>query len=159
MHPILFSRGVNRSIREPFFNNIKNLDFSGLPMGKIVTVVIILAVTQFLRVFLTGVILKRIERFTSKTESKLDDELIGILKPCLSGLILMGGLWLVKDILSENLGAKLSQTIDKCLNLIVILIIAYFVYRAASIFGQIIAEKLLHTDSDLDDLLKPLMPK
>ncbi|MGB5772961.1 MAG: hypothetical protein WBM32_24290 [Crocosphaera sp.] len=55
-------------------------------MGKIVTVVIILAVTQFLRVFLTGVILKRIERFTSKTESKLDDELIGILKPCLSGL-------------------------------------------------------------------------
>ncbi|MGK7941481.1 MAG: mechanosensitive ion channel family protein [Crocosphaera sp.] len=144
---------------ETFWTTLTNINASGFPIGKIAVVVIILAVTQFLRVFLTGIILKRLERLTSKTETTLDDELIGILKPCLSGLILIGGLYLSKDILSDNLGANLSQTIDQFLNLIVILIIAYFVYRASSILGQIIAEVLLHTDSELDELLKPLMPK
>lgn len=144
---------------ETLWTTLTNINASGFPIGKIAIVVIILAVTQFLRVFLTKIILKRIERFTSKTQSKFDDELIGILKPCLSGIILIGGLWLSKEILSENLGANLSQTLDQFINLIVLLIIAYFVYRASSIFGQIIAEVLLHTDSELDELLKPLMPK
>lgn len=144
---------------ETIWTTLKNINASGIPLGKIVTVVIILAVTQFLRVFLTSILLKRIERFTSKTESKFDDELINIIKPCLSGLILVGGLWVVKDLLSDNLGAKLIETIDKCLNLVVILIIAYFVYRASSVFGQIMARVLLHTETELDELLKPLMPK
>lgn len=71
----------------------------------------------------------------------------------------MGGLWLAKDVLSDELGLKLVQTIDRCLNLVVVFIIGYFVYRASSILGHIIAEVVLHTDSDLDHLLKPLMPK
>lgn len=87
---------------EKFWTSLTNLNASGFPIAKVAIVVIILVLTQFLRVFLTGILIKRIEQFTSKTESKLNDELIDILKPCLSSLILIGGLWLSKDILSER---------------------------------------------------------
>ena len=144
---------------ETLWNNLKDINTFGLPISKIVIVAIILAVTQFLRLFLTRIIIKSIERFTQNTQSKLDDELINVLKSSLSDLILIGGLWLSKDILSENLGENLIETIDRSLNLIVVLIIAYFVYRASSILGQIIADVFLSTDSELDELLKPLTPK
>lgn len=144
---------------EAIWNALKNLDYSGIPIGKIVTAIIILTVTQALRRFVVAAIVKTIERFTRKTKSDLDDELVQILKPSLSWLILIAGLWLVKGILAQELGSQLSETIGGTLNLVAVFIVAYAVYRAASILGQIIANLVLHTDTDLDDLLRPLMPK
>lgn len=144
---------------QELLNLIKNIDYSGIPIGKIITVIIILTLTQTLRRFVVGLIVKTIERFTRKTKTELDDELVGILKPSLSWLILIAGLWLVKEIMSSELGTQLSESIGKTLNLIVVFIVAYAIYRASSILGQIIANLVLHTDTDLDDLLRPLMPK
>ncbi|MFB2836680.1 mechanosensitive ion channel family protein [Floridanema evergladense] len=144
---------------QAILDTVKNLDYSGVPIGKIVAVIIILTLTQTLRRFVIAAIVKTIERFTRKTKTTLDDELIAILKPSLSWLILIGGLWIVKEILAQELGLQLSETIGRALNLIVVFIIAYAVYRAASIFGQIIANVLLHSDTELDELLRPLMPK
>ncbi len=144
---------------EALWNTLKNLDYSGIPIGKIIAAIIILTFTQTLRRFVVAAIVKTIERFTSKTETNLDDELVDILKPSLSWLILIAGLWLIKQILAQELGVQLSETIGNLLNLIVVFIVAYAVYRASSIFGQIIAKLLLHTDTELDELLRPLMPK
>ena len=144
---------------EAILDTLKNLDYSGIPIGKIVAVIIILTLTQTLRRFVIAAIVKTIERLTKKTETTLDDELIAILKPALSWLILIGGLWIVKEIMAPELGVQLSETIGRTLNLVVVFIIAYAVYRAASIFGQIIANVLLHSDTELDELLRPLMPK
>jgi MscS family membrane protein len=144
---------------ETIWNTLKNLDYSGLPIGKILAIIIVLTLTQTLRRFVITAIVKTIERLTSKTKTKLDDELVAILKPSLSWLILLGGLWLVKEIIAQELGAQLSETIGRSLNLIVVFIVAYAVFRSASIFGQIIANLLLHTDTELDELLRPLMPK
>ncbi|KAB8334543.1 mechanosensitive ion channel [Scytonema tolypothrichoides VB-61278] len=144
---------------EAIWNMLRNFDYSGVPIGKIVAAIIILTLTQVLRQFIVAVILKTLERFTRKTKTSLDDELIGILKPSLNLLVLVGGLWLVKEILAKELGFQLSDTISRTLNLVVLFIVAYAVYQASSILGQIIANLVLHTETDLDDLLRPLMPK
>ncbi|MEB3180443.1 MAG: mechanosensitive ion channel domain-containing protein [Nostocaceae cyanobacterium] len=144
---------------EAIWNTLKNLDFSGIPIGKIIATIIILTLVQTLRRFIVAAIVKTIERFTSKTETNLDDELISIIKPCFSWFILIAGFWLVKEIWAAQLGSQLSETIGRTLNVVVVFIVAYAVYRSASIFGQIIANLVLHTDTDLDQLLRPLMPK
>ena len=146
---------------EALWNSLSNINinYSGIPIGKIVAVIIILTLTQTLRRFLISVVIKTIERFTSKTETTLDDELIAIIKPALSWLILIAGFWIVKEILAAEIGPNLIQTINRTLNLIVVFIVAYVVYRASSIFGQIIANVVLHTETELDELLRPLMPK
>lgn len=144
---------------EALWNTLKNLNYSGIPVAKIATVIVILTLTQLLRRFFVGVVIKSIERFTSKTKSTLDDEFIIVIKPSLSWLIQIGAFWLIKEILAENLGTELSQTIGRTLNLIVVFIVAYIVYRSSSILGQLIANVVLHTETELDELLRPLMPK
>jgi MscS family membrane protein len=144
---------------EAIWNTLKNINYSGIPITKIAAVILILTVTQTLRRFFVAVIIKNIERFTNKTESKLDDELIGIIKPALSWLILIAGFWLIKEILADNLGLQLTETIGKIINLVVIFIVAYVIYRSSSVLGQIIANVVLHTETELDELLRPLMPK
>ncbi|MCV3216080.1 mechanosensitive ion channel family protein [Plectonema radiosum NIES-515] len=144
---------------EAVFNTLKNLDYSGIPIGKILTVIILLTLTQTLRRFVVTAIVNTIERLTRKTNNNLDDEFIAILKPSLSWLILIGGLWIAKEILAQNIGTQLSEAIGRTLNLVVVFIVAYFVYQASSILGQVIANLLLHTDTELDELLRPLMPK
>lgn len=146
---------------EQLLNTLKNIniDVSGVPVGKILLVILILTITQVFRRFLIEAIIKRIEYLTRKTESTLDDELIAILKPALSWLILIGGFWLVKEILATNIGPQLGEAITKVLNLIVFFIVAYVIYRSASIFGQLIANVVLRTETELDELLRPLMPK
>jgi len=144
---------------EALWHKLQNLNYSSIPIGKIVAIIIILTLTQTLRRFFVGAIIKSIERFTSKTQSKLDDELIAIIKPSLSWMILIGGLWIVKVVLAQELGPQLSAAISSVLNLIVIFIVVYVVYRSSSILGQIIANIVLHTDTELDELLRPLMPK
>lgn len=144
---------------EAVWNTIKSLDYSGIPIGKIIAVIVILTLTQVLRRFLVAAIVHTIERLTRKTKTTLDDELIAIIKPSLSWLVLIGGLWISKEILLTSIGPQFSEAIGRTLNLIVVFIVAYAVYQASSILGQIIANLTLHTDTDLDELLRPLMPK
>lgn len=144
---------------QEFWNLLINLDFSGIPIAKIAIVLVILTVTQvFRQVFVLGIV-RTVERFTKKTETDLDDQLIAIAKPALSWLVLIAGFWLCTQIMANELGPQFAEKIAKIINLIVVLIVGYVIYRSASIFGELIAQWLLHTESDLDDLLKPLMPK
>jgi MscS family membrane protein len=144
---------------EAIWNTLKTINYSNIPIAKIATVVLILTLTQTLRRFILAVIIKNIEKFTSKTETTIDDELIVIIKPALNWLILIGGFWLIKEILAQELGVKLAETVGRFLNLIVIFIIGYVVYRGSSILGQLIANLILQTETELDELLRPLMPK
>lgn len=131
----------------------------GVPIGKIIVTVIILTITQTLRRFLVSGVIRSVERFTQKTQSLLDDELISVLKSVLSWLILIGGIWLIQGLWSQEIGQQFSNGISNLLGYIVTFIVAYFIYRCASVFGQIIANVVLRTDTELDELLRPLMPK
>ncbi len=146
---------------ESFSDTLRNfnINYSSIPIDKIIAAILILTLTQVLRRFLVAVIIKSIERFTRKTQTTLDDELIEVLKPSLSWLILIGGLWTIKGIWAQEIGSQFGEAIDKTLYYIVIFISIYIVYRGSSILGQLIANMLLRTDTELDELLKPLMPK
>ncbi|MDY6783760.1 MAG: mechanosensitive ion channel [Cyanobacteriota bacterium] len=141
------------------WNSIKQLNASGIPIGKIIVVFVILVLAQTLRRFIVLAIVKTIERLTKRTATDLDDELIRILKPALSWLILIGGLWLSKEILEAELGEQLSEVAETTLSWLAVFIVLYAVYRSASVFGQLIANVVLHADTELDELLRPLLPK
>ncbi|PNJ91353.1 mechanosensitive ion channel protein MscS [Cylindrospermopsis raciborskii C04] len=144
---------------EAVMKMLQGINQSNAIFVKIAAILIILTLIQVLRRFFVGVVIKTIENLTKKTKTTLDDELISILKSALNWLILIGGFWVIKEILAQELGPKLTETIGKSLNLIVIFIIGYIVYRSSSILGQIIANFVLQTETELDELLRPLMPK
>jgi len=144
---------------EAVWSFIKNLDYSGIPVGKIITVIVVLTLTQLFRRIFTAIVIKTVESLTSKTETTLDDELIEVLKPSLSLLIFLAGLWIVRWILSKELGPELGGTANYILNIIFVFIVAYIVYRSSSILGQLLAHWLLRSDSELDNLLRPFLPK
>ncbi|MFZ4640915.1 MAG: hypothetical protein ACOYMP_11025 [Nodosilinea sp.] len=136
---------------------LKNFDwnYAGLPIGRIIVTILVLSIIQALRRFLVSGVIKSIERLTRQTKSNLDDELVVVLKPSLSWLILIGGIWFVKNIWAQELGPQFDKGIDFLLGYIVTFIIAYFVYRCASVFGQFLANVVLRTDTELDELLRP----
>ena len=144
---------------EAVWDFIKNLDYSGIPVGKIITVIVILALTQVFRRIFTAIVIKTLESLTGKTETTLDDELIEVLKPSLSLLIFLSGLWIVRLVLSRELGSELGGTANYILNIIFVFIVAYIVYRSSSILGQLLALWVLRSDSELDNLLRPFLPK
>ncbi|MEQ9552523.1 mechanosensitive ion channel family protein [Coleofasciculus sp. G2-EDA-02] len=141
-----------------FLNNI-NIDISGIPVVKTVIVILVLTLIQVFRRLFISVVIKTIERFTRKTDTTLDDELIAFLKPALSWIISLAGLWISQLILADELGPKLTETIEKTLNLLLVFVIAYLVYRGAYLFGNLIAAVMFHSESDVDEVLKPLIPK
>ena len=130
-----------------------------IPLSTIIAVALILAFTQTFRQLFTSIIIKTVERFTSKTETTLDDELIAILKPSLNLLILLGGIWLVQVILAEYLSPQLTKAIQGFLNLATILTVAFIIYRTSALLGTFLASSVLRTDSELDDILRPFLPK
>lgn len=141
-----------------FFNNI-NIDLSGFPVVKIALVIIVLTGIQVFRRLFISVVIKTIERFTRKTETTLDDELIAFLKPALSWTISLAGLWISQLILADELGLKWTETIEKTLNFLFVFVIVYLVYRGAYLLGNLVAAIMFYSESDVDDVIKPLIPK
>lgn len=141
----------------------KNLNFfnllGGVPLGKLALVFLILVATQFFRKLITNFIVGVIEQFTSKTKTTLDDELIEILKPALNLIVLILGIWLAQALVAQELGGQLSANIDKIINFLLILIVGNVVFRAASLLGRILANTILRTESELDNLFRPFIPK
>lgn len=136
-----------------------NFDLTEIPWIKIIATIVILTLTQLLRRFLASTIIRGLEKLAHKTRTSLDDELLEVFKPSVSWLVLIAGIWFVKNLWTAEIGAEFTTAIDGLLSYIIIFIIAYVVYRSSSIFGQLIADQLLHTDTELDELLRPLMPK
>ncbi len=144
---------------EAVLNALNNINITNIPMTKIGIIFIVLILTQLLRSVVLGVILKGVEHLTSKTTSTLDDELLEVAKPSLNWLVQLGGFWVVKKILVVELGPQWSETIGSALNLIAVFIVAHLLYKASSILGQILSNIVLRTESSLDELIRPLMPK
>jgi len=138
---------------ELLVNAVRNFDY-GYFLGhisilKIVIVILILTITQFCRRLISNIIFSFVERLTASTETDLDDELIDILKPALNLIVLLFGFWLVQTILAEEIGPQLNANLDKLFNLIVVIIIGYVVFRAASLLGRILADSILLLFKDI----------
>ncbi len=136
-----------------------NITIADIPMNKIFLIVTIMTLTQLLRGLFFSIIIKRIKHFTSGTETTLDDELVEILEEPLGWLIFIAGLWIVQLILAENLKPQVSEILGKTLSLIAIVAVAYIVYRASPLLGEILRKLTLNTKTELDDLLVPYVPR
>ncbi|MEB3343704.1 mechanosensitive ion channel domain-containing protein [Okeania sp.] len=145
---------------ETFGKSLEGINIAGLPAYKLLIAFGILLLTLILQGFITGVIIKSIENLAAGTESDLDDQLIAVIKKPLSWLVLVGGLWVIQTFLAVDLKKlELDKTTSDLLTLVTIALIAYTVYTAAPILGKVLEALTLHTDTDLDDLLVPYLPR
>lgn len=148
---------------EFLLNALQNFDYSkilgNIPIFKIILAFTILVLTQFFRKLISNIIVAFIQRLTARTRTTLDDELVAIIKPALNLVVLVFGFWLAQAVLATEIGPQLSQNIDKITNFTIIVIIGYVFFRAASLLGRGLANSVLKTDTDLDELLEPFIPK
>jgi MscS family membrane protein len=148
---------ILKQIKETLLDS--NITIADIPLTKIVLVVTILTLTQLLRGWFFSIAIKRIKLLTSGTETTLDDELVEILEQPLGWLIFLAGLWIVQVILAENLKPQVSEMLAKILSLSAIVAVAYIVYRASPLLGEILRKLTLNTKTELDDLLVPYVPR
>ncbi|MEG4800117.1 hypothetical protein QUB63_03445 [Microcoleus sp. ARI1-B5] len=109
-----------------------------IPLFKIVLSVIVLTLTLALKQVFSEVIIRRIERLTSKTQTTFDDELVEIIKQPLNWLIVIGGLWIVQLILAENFSPELNEKVEGILRFGAYATFAFIVYRAAPVLGEVL---------------------
>ena len=148
---------IGKQIKEKLLDS--HITVAHIPLTKIVLVVIIITLTQLLRGLFFSIAIKRIKHFTSGTETTLDDELVEILEQPSGWLIFIAGLWMVQVILAENLKPQVSEMLAKILSLSAIVAVAYIVYRASPLLGEILRKLTLNTKTELDDLLVPYVPR
>jgi len=148
---------LGKQIKEKLLDS--HITVAQIPLNKIVLVVAIITLTQLLRGLFFSIAIKRIKHFTSGTDTTLDDELVEILEQPSGWLILIAGLWIVQVILAENLKPQVSEMLAKILSLSAIVAVAYIVYRASPLLGEILRKLTLNTKTELDDLLVPYVPR
>ncbi|NEQ86118.1 MAG: mechanosensitive ion channel protein MscS, partial [Moorea sp. SIO2I5] len=151
-----FNNTIN-VIKDPFFDN--DFKLANIPLSTIVIVVLILILTQILRGLFTAIIIRRLERLTSGTETTHDDEFIRILKAPLGWLIWLAGLWLVYLVVGTHLTPAQNEKIPEILFVSALFIATYILYRAAPLLGELLAGLAANTETELDDLFVPYFPR
>ncbi|AOY79434.1 mechanosensitive ion channel [Moorena producens JHB] len=144
-------------IKEKIFDS--DFQLPNIPVATIVIVVLILLFTYILRGLFTSIIIHRLERLTSGTESTHDDEFLRILRAPLGWLIWIAGLWLVHLVVATHLSDTQNQKIPEILFVSVLFIATYILYRAAPLLGELLAGLAAKTETELDDLFVPYFPK
>jgi MscS family membrane protein len=131
-----------------------------IPLFKIVLSVIVLTLTLALKQVFSEAIVRRIERLTSETQITFDDELVvEIIKQPLNWLIAIGGLWIVQLILAENFSPQFNEKVEGIFRFGAIATFAFIVYRAPPVLGEVLKQWALKSETELDDLLVPYLPK
>ncbi|MGK7904372.1 MAG: mechanosensitive ion channel protein MscS [Hormoscilla sp.] len=138
---------------------IQSINVGNIPLGKIIIVAVVILLTLMLRKVFIAIVVNRLEGLTQKTETDLDDQLIDILKQPLGWLFLLGGLGVVQLIMAGNLSPQLNEIINKIIEIGIVFIICSIGYRAAPVLGQIVKRLTSKTNTDLDDLFVPYVPK
>ncbi len=72
---------------------------------------------------------------------------------------MISGVWLARLLIVDHLNPTLQEATDSLINLIAIAIIAWIIYRAAPLLGQLLRNLSLQTETELDDLVVPYLPK
>ncbi|MDB9520256.1 mechanosensitive ion channel [Roseofilum reptotaenium CS-1145] len=130
-----------------------------IPLPKWIIVLLILVIVQFLRQVISKLVIRKIEQITAATETTLDDELVEIFKPSFSLLVILGGIWAIQLVLSENLTPKLNQTLDGLLSWLGVVIMAYIIYRASSLLAEIASTVIIGSEGEFQEIIRPFLPK
>ncbi|WP_199248665.1 hypothetical protein [[Phormidium] sp. ETS-05] len=88
-----------------------HLSILNIPPAQIILILAILLVAIVLRGLFLQIIIKRLEAWTSSTNTNLDDELVALLKQPLGWLILLVGVWVIELIIAGNLTPEVNKAI------------------------------------------------
>ena len=69
------------------------------------------------------------------------------------------GVWIAHLIVGVHLSSQLNEVIDKFTSVFLIIILGLTVYRLSSVLGQIVGLLAEQTETELDDLIVPYLPK
>ncbi|HEY9668071.1 MAG TPA: mechanosensitive ion channel domain-containing protein [Coleofasciculaceae cyanobacterium] len=136
-----------------------NLSILQIPLWKVILFIAILTMTAVFQGIFCGLIIKKIEGLTHKTNTKLDDSLIEIIQKPLGWLIFLSGLWIIELFILDILAAEVREIVRKILSLITIAIVTTIIYRTAPLLGELLGKVTARTNTELDDLLVPYFPK
>ena len=137
------------------FNELR----TAIPLDQILIGIGILLVGKLIQVFFSRIILGRVEEWTKGTETDIDDRLLEVIKPPLNWLIILFSLWIVSLLVSGYLSSDVNQSIAGFISVAFVFILSYIIFVAAPILGEVVELFTLQTETDLDDLLVPYIPK
>ena len=136
-----------------------DLSIADIPSFKVALAIVIVTLAQILRKLFSSIIIESLEEATSQTETELDDELIAILKQPLNWLIVIGGIWIAKLILIGELNPSINEALDNLFSLTATAIVAWIIFRASPLLGKVLGDLALNTETELDDIIVPYIPK
>ncbi len=144
---------------EAIWQIIKNITILNIPIIIIFFIVLFLIATLVLKQLLTIIVIKRIEALTRNTKTTLDDELIAVIKQPIGWFVYLMGLWIIQLILTDYISPQLNKTITGIINLAIVGNVALIVYRTSPILGEFLRILSAQTDTELDDIISPYIPK
>ena len=132
---------------------------ASVPWDKALIAVGILILGRILQGVFSGIVISKIEQFTGGTETDLDDRFVAVAKQPLNGMMFLISVWAAHLVVAPFLSADLNSKIGDVITLVAVFLFCVIIYRAAPILGELFALMTLKTNSDLDDLLVPYLPK
>ncbi|MDT9340322.1 mechanosensitive ion channel family protein [Trichodesmium erythraeum 21-75] len=138
---------------ETLWRNIETTNFFGIPAFKPLLAFGILLLTIIFQGIISKTIVKYIKYLTVKAGYNLDDNLLELIKKPLTFLIFAVALRIIQTILARGaLDPNLSS-------LIFLTLVAFLLYNAAPLLAKILEFLTMQTETELDDLLVPYVPK
>ncbi|NEQ76573.1 MAG: mechanosensitive ion channel family protein [Okeania sp. SIO2C9] len=144
---------------EAIWQTIQNIKILDIPVIIIFFIVLVLIATLVLKQLLTIVVIRQIEALTHNTTTTLDDQLIVAIKKPIGWFVYLMGLWIIQLILTDYITPQLNQTITGIINLAIVGNVALIVYRTSPILGELLQNLSAQTDTELDDIISPYIPK
>ena len=138
---------------------ITNLKIIDIPVITIIFIVLVFIAILALKQLFTRIIIKRIEVLTRHTKTTLDDQLMAVVKKPIGWFIYLLGLWFIQLILIDYISPQLNQTITEIINLAIVGNFALIIYRASPVLGEFFNILSAKTDTELDDMISPYIPK
>lgn len=138
---------------------IENVKILDIPVIIIFFIILSLIATLVFKQLLTVIVIRRIEALTRNTTTTLDDQLIAAIKTPIGWFIYLMGLWIIQLILTDYITPQVNQTITGIINLAIVGNVALIVYRISPILGEVLRNLSAQTDTELDDIISPYIPK
>jgi len=145
-----------------FIQDFINQHFSlfDIPGMVVFWIVIVLIITLLFKRIFSLWVLRYIRKLTAKTETTLDDELLEILNPPLSYIILLFGIWIIRNIANDYMAAQVKVVIDeKFFPFAIVILVCWLIYRSARVFSSFLETASKRTETELDDLIAPYLAK
>lgn len=138
---------------ETLWRNIETTNVFGIPAFKPLLAFGILLLTIIFQGIISKTIVKYIKYLTVKAGYNLDDNLLELIKKPLTFLIFAVALRIIQTILARGaLDPNLSS-------LIFLTLVAFLLYNAAPLLAKLLEFLTMQTETELDDLLVPYVPK